>query len=370
MNNIETAIQFVKRPLKEQLGLDVTFTEGYGVDFFPQFIKGMNEILYDKKLETLLWLYNMVFHGKGLTSKTITHYQLFYACLNSEKYDQAEKHLLAFEEDVKKLQPDEEVNDEIINQLAFIMLHELYHVIFYSKPVVKEKALVSERQRQTEIKEELEQMLKTITPEEIFAMPQVQPRIKALFTSFVPKSMKKKIVEYIIDGLVKPEDYDAKVLGDDSSLLEEMACDRSAWQYIMEICKSADVSKEDLADVHCSLLISLTAMFVNEAFLAHYFPEKHADSHYDAKTIIIRQNAFKRLDQYVPIEYKNVSGDYLHVAEQVEQVYKESIQSFVRYKDDIGKIYLGNEDNQPKNERWTEYNDRMSKIVQSIGTPL
>ena len=370
MNNIETAIQFVKRPLKEQLGLDVTFREGYGVDFFPQFIKGMNEIWYDKKLETLLWLYNMVFHGKGLTSKTITHYQLFYACLNSEKYDQAEKHLLAFEEDVKKVQPDGETNDEIINQLTFILFHELYHVIFYSKPDVKEKALASERQRQTEIKEELEQMLKTITPEEIFAMPKVQPRIKALFTSFVTKSMKKKIVGYIIDGLVKPEDYDAKVLGDDSSLLEEMACDRNAWQYIMEICKSTEASKEDLADIHCSLLIALTAMFVNEAFHAHYFPEKHANFSYDAKTVIIRQNSFKRLDQYIPIEYKDVSGEYLHVTEQVEKVYRESVESFVRYKGDIGEIYGGSEDNQPKTESWTEYNDRMHKIVQSIGVSL
>ena len=39
MNKIDAAIQFVKKPVKEQLGLDLVFREKSSVDFFPHIMK-------------------------------------------------------------------------------------------------------------------------------------------------------------------------------------------------------------------------------------------------------------------------------------------------------------------------------------------
>ena len=371
MNNIETAIQFVKRQLKEQLGIDISFREGYGVDYFPHFLKGMDEIQYNKKIEMFLWLYNMVFRKNGLSSLAIIHYLLFYACLNSEKYDKANKHFQALEKELTKVKPDGEMADNLVNQISFIMLHEIYHVIFYDKPDIKDKIFLFERRRQIEIKEELEEMLKTISPKEIFAMPKMQPRINALFTSFYPKSMKNKLIDIIIEGLIKPEDYETKVLGDDQSLLEELACDRSAWLFLMERYKSVGTPKEKMIDLHCSLLVALTAMLVNENFHSHYFPNKHDRLQYDAKTVIIRQNSFKRLDQYIPIGYKEVSKEYLYVTEQVERIYQETAMSLIKYQDDIGEIYEEYyQIEQPKNEKRDELETKMNTIGLSMGLTL
>ena len=370
MNKIDTAIQFVKKTVKEQLDLDLVFREESSVDFFPQFMKVGNvyEINYNRDMEVLLWLYNMVFYNKTVSSLAITHYLLYYACLDKELYNKAALHLQAFEGELAGVRSDEEINDLLTNQLSFIMLHEIYHVLFHYRPSTKEQGLDFERQRQTEIKNDLADMFRTISPEELIVHPKVQPRIKALFTSFMPKKIKEEIISQLTKNMVSPEDYETKVLGDDSGLLEELACDRSAWQFIMAICRSIDMSKEEMFDLHCSLFVALTAAFVDNAFLSFYFPEKRQRYQYDAKTIIIRQNSFKRLDIDIPVEYtKEVSNRYKDVAEYVERVYQETADSFIDYAKDLGGIYEnGNDEREPDYERRDELIGKMRKIVNSV----
>jgi hypothetical protein len=370
MNKIDTAIQLVKNTVKEQLDLDLVFREESSVEFFPQFMKVGNvyEIKYNRDMEVLLWLYNMVFYNKTDSCLAITHYLLYYACLDKELYDKAALHLQAFEEELVGVRSDEGINNHLTNQLSFIMLHEIYHVLFRYRPSAKEQGLDFERQRQFGIKNELAEMFKSITPEELIVHPKVQPRVKALFTYFMPKKIKAEIISQITKNMVSPEDYDTKVLGKDSGLLEELACDRSAWQFIMGLCRSIGTSKEEMFDLHCSLFVALTATFVDNAFLSYYFPEKHHRLQYDAKTIIIRQNSFKRLDIDIPVEYtKEVSNRYKDVSEYVERVYQETVNSFINYAKDLGGIYEnGNDDREIDNDKRDELEDKMHKIICSV----
>ena len=110
MNKIDAAIQFVKKPVKEQLGLDLVFREKSSVDFFPHIMKvgAVYEINYNRDMEVLLWLYNMAFYNKTVSSFVITHYLLYYACLDKELYDKAALHLQAFEEELVGVRSDEE----------------------------------------------------------------------------------------------------------------------------------------------------------------------------------------------------------------------------------------------------------------------
>ncbi len=84
MNSIDTAIQFVKNTVKEQLGLELVFREKSSVNFFPQNMKvgDVYEINYNRDIELLLWLYNMVFYDKNISSLAITHYLLL--CLHGQ----------------------------------------------------------------------------------------------------------------------------------------------------------------------------------------------------------------------------------------------------------------------------------------------
>ena len=370
MNIINTAIQFVKKPVKEQLDLDLVFREKSSVNFFPHVMKAgeIFEINYNRDMEALLWLYNMAFYNKNVSSLAITHYLLYYACLDKELYDRAALHLQALEGGLTGVRSDEEISDHLTNQLSFIMLHEIYHVLFRYRPNTKEQGLDFERQRQTGLKNELAEMFKNITPEELIVHSKVQPRVKVQFTYFMPKKIKSEIISQITKNMVSPEDYDTKVLGMDSGLLEELVCDRSAWQFIMAICRSIGISKEEMFDLHCSLFIALTATFVDNAFLSYYFPEKHQRLQYDAKTIIIRQNSFKRLDIDIPVEYtKEVSNRYKDVAEYVERVYQETANSFIDYANDLGGIYKnGNDDREIDNDKRNELEDKMHKIIYSV----
>lgn len=370
MNSIDTAIQFVKNTVKEQLGLELVFREESSVNFFPQSMKvgDVYEINYNRDIELLLWLYNMVFYDKNISSLAITHYLLYYACMDKELYDKAALHLQDFEEILAGISYDDEINDILVNQLSFIMLHEIFHIIFKDRPDTKEQGFDFERRRQNEIKKGLAEMFKTITPEKLIGNPKVQSRIKALDNSLVPKCIRTRNASHIAKNLVLPEDYEKKVLGDDNRLLEELVCDRSAWQFIMGVCRSIDISKEEMFYVHLSLLVALTAVFVDNAFMSYYFPNKHHGLQYDDKAIVIRQNSFKRLDIDIPVEYtKEVSKRYQDITVFVEGVFQNTINSFMYYTKELNGIYEGEGyKRKPDNEKRKLLENKMEKVIDPI----
>lgn len=355
MNSIETSTAFVQRLFKEQYELDIHLEKMYGTDFFPQtHVKQENGefdyvIRYNKSLEVLLKLYNAVLLNDNDTSQAIIEYVLFFSCLETDEYVKAEKHLNAFQTELAKLTIEhiDENEEQIATQVLFVLLHEAYHVVFRYKPEVRLKALSSEQDRLADIQAEWADISQTMTSNEIVSHPEILKRIRNLRSSMLSKNERDELEQILSRNMkwLEADDFEAILQRKEDAFLEELACDNYAWTYIMELMKSENASFETKLQLHNYMFAALNAMDFDHAFHSWYIPVKHNYIHYDGKKVIIRHKSFKSLVRHFLLieDEKERRTDYLHLTDQIEKIFQETMMSMVKYHDELAVLYSDEE---------------------------
>lgn len=379
MNNLyDNMAQFVIKSLKEQYGLDVRLNEMYGADFFP-----LNEepaegtkfytIQFNRKVEELFELYNLALLDEQDTSKAIPHYVLFHAFLDIFDFEGAKRHLTFFKENllVYNHKYTEENEIRTTTQILFTLLHEGYHILFHHDPKLKAQTLDSEKERMKDLRELLSNQLSSLFYDELMSHPKTQTRLKSLIPSAIPEEIGKDMVMNMSIAMTAnsliPNDFIPLISGEDEIFLEELSCDRMAWLYILEVLKGAQSAEEDIMQIHLWLYVALNAMQYDWFLQTQYRKIKH-NRVYHPKAVVIRQKSYKTLIRHYLniIKEDRIHKEYMHIADQLEKIYRETVMTMFRFQEDLCKLYTKNDRKCIDKKMRIALQDEMNKTIQSL----
>lgn len=358
MNSIKTASAFVEALFKQQLGVSINFRELYGADFFPHYEESKrNEeascsICINHNMEVLMNLYNRVLVDKEAKGRAIIHYMLFYVYIESETYDSAEEHLRAFQKELSSWQLDEleDEKERLVVQVLFIILHEAYHILFHLKPEIKEQCLDEEIRRQKDIQGEWEYLWQSAKAEgRGFILNEARRNASILIPQELPSDMKTEmmdeVLKEVVKNVIKPNDYDDLVNGDAPVLLEELACDRLAWVYLMEHFKTQGIEENELLQMHYWAYIALNALDLDKAYNSWYRPIIHEKTQFDIKGVLLRHKSFRSLVRhYIVSGEAKLSLEYKQITKQVEEMFNEMSENLYKNREELISLYQPRDD--------------------------
>lgn len=352
-NNFDAIVQLVVKSLNDQHKIDVKFQERYGEEFFPENdspIEGCSSyttINYNRRAEVLLSLYNLALFDGNNTAKAISHYVLFHIFSGLLNYDNAEVHLHAFQQELKKvrsLHMMKEREEMIDTQILFTLLHEAYHILFQYDSSLKMQAFETEKSRMQDIQTELSEALNLITFKELISHPKIVARTKSLIPSSLnPKTqqdMQAEMLRALFENFITPEDYNPIISGENFHFLEELTCDRMAWLYIIELLKTSKSQHEEICKTHLWLYVTLNAMQFDWVLNTMYSKQKHSRI-YKPKEFVIRQKSFKTLSRHYlsDIYEESFAKQYLLIADHLDNVFKESVAYIMDNQEEFSKLY-------------------------------
>lgn len=321
----------------------------------------------------LMTLYNMVLLERKATSKAIIHFMLFYAYLEAGAYNRAEEHLRAFQKEVSgcKWETNEEGKIRLFVQVLFCMLHESYHLLLHYKPEIKEQSLNQEIKRQKDIQEEWEHLWQSAgDKEKKFIIAETKRNMNILIPSDLPSEMKSEmetdVPKEVESNLLRANDYDELIKGNNPVLLEELICDRLAWVYIMEHFKTLGIEEDELLQLHSWAYISLNALDMDKAYNLWYRPRQNLRNQYDIKEVLLRHKSYRSLARhYITTDGAEPSAKYRQINSQVEEIFKEMSRNLYMNRDELIKLYQ-RKDEDFDNDREKTLRNEMNRIVASI----
>ena len=376
-NYLEISIQLVQKALKEQHGIDASFQDCYGTDFFPKAELIANSdnrftVLYNKKAEILLSLYNIALLDSNNTAQAISHYVLFNTFIELFDLDNAEKHLRTFQNELSKINIGNVENKEerMTTQCLFTLLHEAYHILFRHNPSLKAQAIETEAGRMKDIQTELSDSLNLISFEEIMSHPKIISHIKSQIPPSLEaeeqQAMQAEMLKAMKENFIRPEDYNQLTSGESDSFLEELACDRLAWLYVQELLKMSETPIDEICQTHIWGYIALNAMQFDWVLNTLYRKQKH-DRVYNPKAVVIRQKSYKTLVRHYlgNIDQDFFSHKYSQIADNIEKVLQESATFMFNYQKQFTILYSKEEKDFVDMNRHDVLKAEMSKIVQA-----
>lgn len=344
--------------LRYYYGIQAVPEVAHGADMFPESKTVVTDgqtgyaIRFNPKVQTALSLYNLAMSNGTDIGETVCRYALFHAFLELDDYEAASRHLDAFRREVQRLHLDrrtqeqqEEARGQVLVQLYFIMLHESFHIIFRHSPESGKMAAETTRKLLRDMKNELADQLSLITNDELIAHPKTQERLAALIPPTLPQEERDAMMAQICEEMkahpYSTEYIDLLISGNDSVLLEELACDRQAWLNFVDMATADGCSTEDLLQFHLWFFVVFCAMDFNQAILSQYRPALRARYQYDGKRVVLRHKAFKTLlRQYHPEVYKLINHQYLELHKGLEAIFRTAVLGQYNYQEDFIRLHV------------------------------
>lgn len=354
--NYEHVLWQIADAVRHHYGIRVDTGIVQGCEFFPEcktVVSGgetSHLIRFNPKVETVLALYNRAMEYGQEIGETVTRYALFHAFLELDDYDSARRHLQAFRDEVRRLkltgrsaEKRADASNRILLQVYFTLFHESFHIVFNHSPELKASAMETTRELLRDMKEELEDQLSSITPEELLSHAKTLEQIEALIPQELPQEMREAMREQML-GEMGQHPYstayiDSLISGDDELLLEELSCDRQAWLNFCTMAEGDGCTADDLLQFHLWFYTVFCAMDFNHNLLSQYRPVVHEGYTYDARRIVLRHGAFKTLlRQYHPEVYRLTKGHYLERHKGLASIFRTATLGIFLYHEDFVRL--------------------------------
>lgn len=352
----KTAMQVVVNSLRHYHQIETQVEETSGIDFFPSNTVVSADkptaytLRFNPKVQTLLALYNLALNRTCDTSEAILRYALFHACLEMDDYTQARAHLDAFRRETDRFhlsalsdEQRENAGAQLLIQLYFLLFHESFHIILRHHPEQRSVAFDTTARLLLDIKAEWEDGLSLISEEELLHHPKTREHLSNMIPRELPEAerqlMEETLYKQLSSNSFTPA-YIDRVLRDDSTLVEEITCDRQAWLNLLSILRADGATGQDLLQIHLWMFAVFNAMDFNKVLQSQFVPSYHGRAPYDGMRVVLRHKAFKALlRQYSPEVSKLIKSEYLDLNTGLESVYRSAIVALFRHADGLAGLY-------------------------------
>lgn len=352
-----TPLQVIANSLQHYHQITVQTEEVGGMNFFPTTGIGMtgdgsatNILRYNPSMRVLLSLYNAALEPESHTSEAIVHYALFQACMETSHYSEARTHLNAFRQEVSQFsrsprnaEEQETYEGKILIQQYFTLYHEAFHLVWHHYPDLGDEAKGRTRQLLLDIKEEWTEGLLLVHEPELYLHPKIQQQLVSMIPQEMDEENRQEMHDYLKSQWAKnafSPNYIDNVIQNDSGLVEEMTCDRLAWNNLLSIFQSDGATVEDVRQMHLWLFSVFYAMDFNKVLLSQFVPAIHGQATYNGMRVLLRHKAFKNLLHYYnPEAYENARSEFLNLSTGLSSVYRSSVMALFRYGNDLAKLY-------------------------------